>query len=177
MTFIIDKPIEGLDRMATARLVSFFSDITCGEACWKAREDICKCSCGGKNHGIQLRGENAVRTSKQNGYRYELVSVGKYSDLQDQVEQMIRDDDVSAGEMKIINGEYYCKSNYEKDRWYRSSYIHPSRYNTGGRNNRYVLKLASLPQCIKWQELEYMEVADDRDRYHKQPAILWKLAD
>lgn len=56
---------------------------TCGEACWQAREEICRCSCGGKNHGC-LRVEGAARperTSMIDGHRYKLVAVGRYIDL------------------------------------------------------------------------------------------------
>ncbi len=27
----------------------------CGFACWEAREDVCRCSCGGRNHGISRK--------------------------------------------------------------------------------------------------------------------------
>lgn len=30
---------------------SILTDATCGEACWTAKEELCKCSCGGHNHG------------------------------------------------------------------------------------------------------------------------------
>ena len=58
---------------------------TCGEACWHAREDICRCSCGGANHGC-LRdgdGERPVRTCRMDGYRRELVAVGTYVECDD----------------------------------------------------------------------------------------------
>ena len=32
---------------------------TCGEACWWAKEDVCRCKCGGVNHGI-LKGADGV---------------------------------------------------------------------------------------------------------------------
>ena len=60
-----------------------WSDITCGEACWHAREEICRCSCGGKNHGV-LRTANGVRpdrTCKIAGERYTFRAVGKYRDI------------------------------------------------------------------------------------------------
>jgi len=49
---------------------------TCGEACWHAREEICRCSCGGQNHGILNRGgERPQRCCKIDGNFYELVAV------------------------------------------------------------------------------------------------------
>lgn len=50
---------------------------TCGIACWTAQEDICRCSCGGINHGV-LRSEGGiqpVRSKKIQGIFYELHSV------------------------------------------------------------------------------------------------------
>lgn len=161
-------------KVQTAHIVTFFSDITCGEGCWEAKEDVCRCSCGGKNHGINLRGGNAKRTAKINGYRYELHSVGKYKDLREQVEQLIRDQDVASGEMKFEGGNYFARSSYDRNKWFLTSHIRPTRYNIGRKNNRYVLKYASLPQCLKWKELGYFEIATNQDRYHAGAAILWQ---
>lgn len=48
---------------------------TCGDACWHAREEVCRCSCGGKNHGILNRGgAQPARTCKIESL-YELVGV------------------------------------------------------------------------------------------------------
>lgn len=173
---IIDKLLPGIDRQATARIVAFFSDMTCGENCWKAKEDVCKCECGGKNHGIQLRGGNGIRACKINGYRYELHSVGKRRDLLEIVENLIREDDVARGVRKIIDGAYHSWSTCASvPHWFKTSHVHPTEYNRGGA--AYVLKYASLSQCLKWKELEYFGVADDRDRYNSDAAILWKRCD
>lgn len=57
---------------------------TCGNACWEAREDICRCSCGGKNHGC-LRGQNGQpqpkRARKIDGEMYTLEAVGNYGEV------------------------------------------------------------------------------------------------
>ncbi len=56
--------------------LQFYTQSTCGEACWEAREDICRCSCGGKNHGILRKGgERPQRTRKMQQYRYTLQAV------------------------------------------------------------------------------------------------------
>lgn len=59
-------------------LLAVITGTTCGEACWHAREDVCRCSCGGKNHGClrDANGERPLRTSKIDGVRYELRGVG-----------------------------------------------------------------------------------------------------
>lgn len=33
---------------------------TCGDHCWHAREEICRCSCGGVNHGILKDPNNKI---------------------------------------------------------------------------------------------------------------------
>ncbi len=64
---------------------------TCGEACWCAREDICRCSCGGKNHGIMRTpdGVKPERTSHKHGKVYKLVCVTDYNEA-----------------FNIVNGDY-----------------------------------------------------------------------
>jgi hypothetical protein len=55
---------------------------TCGEACWHAREDVCRCSCGGRNHGCLVTGgPRPERTSKIDGYLYKLIAVGNAREL------------------------------------------------------------------------------------------------
>lgn len=65
---------------------SIWADITCGEACWHAREEVCRCSCGGRNHGClrNAGGERPVRTAKIDGERYELLAVGARREVIDQ---------------------------------------------------------------------------------------------
>lgn len=173
---VITEPLPGLDRVRTANLIAFFSDRTCGESCWSAKEEICRCECGGKNHGITLRGGSGKRAAKINGVRYELVSVGQYQELLKQATQLVLDSDVEAGRRKLIDGEYHSWTNCASEpHWFKTSYVHPTEYNQGG--GQYVLKYASLSQCLKWQELAYFGVADDRDRYHSNAAILWKRED
>ena len=36
-------------------LLTELTEATCGFNCWLAKEHICRCSCGGKNHGIMLK--------------------------------------------------------------------------------------------------------------------------
>ena len=50
---------------------------TCGEACWYAREPVCKCSCNGGAHGMLLvhGAEQPRRNCKIKGHRYILAAV------------------------------------------------------------------------------------------------------
>lgn len=71
-------------------LISILTDQTCGEACWHAREEICRCSCGGKNHGCLKagEGEQPIRTCKIAGERYELHAIGWHRELYKDAEAM-----------------------------------------------------------------------------------------
>lgn len=73
------NPVEARIAAGMSPILAFLSEATCGEACWEAREDVCRCSCGGKNHGC-LRAVDGVRpprTAKIDGFRYELKAVGE----------------------------------------------------------------------------------------------------
>lgn len=57
-------------------LMAISTGSTCGDGCWHAREDVCRCSCGGANHGILLRGgDRPQRTCKIDGNFYELAGI------------------------------------------------------------------------------------------------------
>ena len=61
-------------------LMVVLTEATCGEACWAAQHDVCRCSCGGANHGIKKRGGSADRTRKVGRNRYRLIAVMTESD-------------------------------------------------------------------------------------------------
>lgn len=73
------NPIERNIAAGMTPIIAFLSERTCGEACWEAREDVCRCSCNGKNHGCMRTpdGVRPTRTAKIDGYRYELKAVGE----------------------------------------------------------------------------------------------------
>jgi hypothetical protein len=167
--------MSDITNFQMAQVKAFLTDMTCGEKCWNAKEDICRCECGGKNHGIHLRGGNAVRACKIDGRRYELVSVGKHRDLLDEVERLILADDVAKGKRKFESGIYYSRSAYDKENWFATEHVHPSQYQ--GHGSEYVLKYATLPQLLKWKELEYFQVSNEKERYFAAAAILWKRKD
>ena len=51
----------------------------CNFSCWEAREKICRCECGGKNHGIlnTKDGVKPPRRSRINGVAYTLLAVAE----------------------------------------------------------------------------------------------------
>jgi hypothetical protein len=56
--------------------LAILTDSTCGDNCWRAREETCRCSCSGRNHGILTQGgTQPERNGKINGNPYELVAV------------------------------------------------------------------------------------------------------
>lgn len=66
-----------IETLKANPLMAILTGHTCGEACWHAREEVCRCSCGGKNHGI-LRtadGIRPTRTRKIDGNFYELAAI------------------------------------------------------------------------------------------------------
>lgn len=57
-------------------ILAIMTETTCGEACWCAMEDVCRCSCGGKNHGIFRRGgSRPERTCKIKGMLYKVHTI------------------------------------------------------------------------------------------------------
>lgn len=56
--------------MATA-----LTGATCGEACWRAQEEICRCSCGGRNHGCDRTGDRPYRTCRVKYHTYRMIAV------------------------------------------------------------------------------------------------------
>jgi hypothetical protein len=71
---------------------SVFTDATCGEACWHAREEVCRCSCGGKNHGVlnDPSGKQPDRMAKIAGFPYALKAIGEWDTVMDQAAEINR---------------------------------------------------------------------------------------
>ena len=69
--------------MGNNLLMAILTATTCGATCWYAKEDICRCSCHGSNHGCMLDEDNPQpeRTSKIDGTMYRLEAVGSYTTI------------------------------------------------------------------------------------------------
>lgn len=73
-------------------VIAIMTSQTCGEACWHAREEVCRCSCGGKNHGcLSHGGQRPERTSRIDGHLYKLQAVGLRSDIYGEAERINRE--------------------------------------------------------------------------------------
>ena len=91
-------PTQTKQTHTPSGILAMISGHTCGPACWEAREDVCRCECGGKNHGC-LRDPNGlrpVRRSKIRGDAYSLAAAGQCADITKQ-----------AIELNQLNGCYY----------------------------------------------------------------------
>ncbi len=141
------NPIPKRIAEGMSPLAAFLTDATCGEACWHAREEVCRCSCGGKNHGClkTTNGEKPERTSKINGHRYILKAVGER--LWEEAVAINR----SVGPYKIgkFGYEYY---------WRETDIGAPAR-----------LKPASKEQLAKWEELATFKDLP----FYKTVYLLW----
>ena len=140
-------------------IFAIMTEATCGEACWEAREDICKCSCGGVNHGC-LRtpdGIKPVRTSKIDGRRYELKSIGSYGDILDEAE--------------AINKSYPPKPSPFSDGRYSYHY----KETDVGAPAR--VRPASMVQIQNWEELKLYKDMDRLELYRNKPYLLWVKVD
>lgn len=140
-------------------LISFLSDITCGEACWHAKEEICRCSCGGKNHGclLELDGSRPVRSCRMGGFQYELAAVGTWEQI--------------AIDARNINNAHFpayvdttrgTMGGVEQDMHYHYG------YNASEDGAPARVKGATSPQIGKWAELSAW--LDKTER----PFLLWR---
>jgi hypothetical protein len=114
----------------------------CNFACWEAREDVCRCECGGKNHGILKRDPGMVlpkRRSKINDHIYNLLAV-----MTDQAYYLAEQINRQDGPWKID----------ELTDWQGKpiTYRHWWRDNDPGAPCR--VKRASKDQQARWPELE-----------------------
>lgn len=129
----------------------YITERTCGQGCWHAKEDVCHCSCGGKNHGC-LRNSDGyapVRTSKLDGILYELKAISIYNgDLEREADKL----NVQAGLT-----ESACTS---RDPWNKKA---PAK-----------VRKASASQIKAWPELSAWRGKTESELYFEgAPYLLW----
>ena len=142
---------------------AIYTERTCGDACWHAREDICRCSCVGRNHGIlrNADGEQPVRTRRINGAMYTLHAVpatwedaGCIANAMRPIEDLDRDIRMAARERGILN--------------LAQSYIRGLNENPVT-----VIKTASKSEVEKWPELASFRPGAP----YWRPGLLWVRSD
>lgn len=142
-------------------MIATMTSQTCGEACWHAKEEHCRCSCGGANHGCLLKhgAEQPVRTKKIDGAMYELAGVD--------VKPHEVDSQLSSGEFEPAcvtkNYKYYPDDiPYDKPHWFTYQ----------SRNSPLRAKTASKDEIARWPELAAYR---NRDAWLGSVYLLWKL--
>lgn len=168
-------------------LFGILTETTCGEACWHAREDVCRCSCGGKNHGI-LCGPNGIqpkRMAKIAGCMYALEAVGLYDELYPKAVEINR----QAGFKQIEEAHLVVDNRgteHHPDQsgliaavnirgrgikcWW-SQYYHEWRETDPEAPAR--LKFATPQQVERWAELTAWKGQQGYPSTHIHPALLW----
>jgi len=84
MSFGPDDVRAVMDGTAPRQMVRVvLTGSTCAEPCWFAHEEVCRCSCGGRNHGcLNIPGaKRPERTCKIGGATYRLKAIGKYAEI------------------------------------------------------------------------------------------------
>lgn len=157
------NPIQRKIASGVSPIIAFLSEATCGEACWEAREDICRCSCGGKNHGCMRTadGIRPVRTAKIDGMRYELKAVGE--NLYSEAETINR----ANGPRSVQKITADLTYTYWWDSTDRGA---PARVKPATK-----AQLAAWPELAQWREEHAILNAEGRHApiEYKWPYLLW----
>lgn len=133
---------------------------TCGEACWHAREEVCRCSCGGRNHGCLTHadGQRPERTAKIDGYRYRLKAVGKYADIVRDACEINRLAGYSSVDKPMKYGEGWMQYRYT---WRTTDSGAPARLKTVSQSQRAWKELQGWHEersvYLLWERLEMPE--------------------
>ena len=127
-------------------VMTILSGHTCGEACWHARDEVCRCSCGGANHGILNNGSvRPERTSKKDGHFYIIAGIAP-----------------SYREANKMLTEYLSEHFPGIDLCAYGNYRDMSTMPV-------ISRKASASQ-LKWPEVQAIQVADRQEKY-----IVWSL--
>jgi hypothetical protein len=126
-----------------------------------AHEEVCRCSCGGKNHGVLKRkgGEQPQRMAKIDGERYKLEAIADGREIVAEAEALNR----SVGWMRVVDGWSSTLGGEQK----RFPYHYQWRETDKGAPAR--VKRATFDQIEKWPELKaYVGCST-----HNRPFLLW----
>ena len=158
---------ETRDSKVVRLVRALMTEHTCGFSCWEAREDICRCSCGGANHGC-LRSADGVqpqRMAKIDGVRYKLEGVSAEKDLADHAREINR----LAG-YKSIEKPTQCKDCITGEVWFDQYYYCWSTTDPGAPAR---LKNATQAQIEKWPEMKAYRGHERNWYYRNTVRLLW----
>lgn len=156
------KAVHSGQETSRRTIMAVLTSQTCGENCWHAKEEICRCSCGGVNHGCLLvkGAEQPVRASRIDGAMYELAEVGVHDY---EIDKRLR----SEFPPMMIRAEsipQYC----DKDLIGQKRIYFTSK----SKNSPLRVKPATKEQLAKWPELKAFR---DLPPYRLPVYLLWKL--
>ena len=139
-------------------LAAFLTDATCGEACWEAREDVCRCCCGGKNHGCMrsANGVRPIRNCKIDGVRRELKAVGG-------------DAFETARKINEESGETFIYASSSRDPMYR---LLPAKIRTATD-----AQIEKWPELAAWRDEDHWTDEDGKRHWLHKPDMLWIKVD
>lgn len=128
-------------------MLGIITGATCGDNCWYAREDTCRCSCGGANHGCLLTadGIKPERTSRIEGFMYTLTGSAPVASL--------RDTEAYRDECRNLQSELIRQADALNK---ASGFTYYGAYNIGGMNARGTpakIRTATKSQVANWPEL------------------------
>ncbi len=128
---------------------------TCGDACWHAREDVCRCSCGGRNHGCLLQNgaEQPRRMAKIDGQPCTLLAVG----LNDASTAFTLD--AQAQEIHRAAGIMFANAHTARQHYGYSPLVY--------------LRPATAAQIARWPELAAWKDAPT-GYFAPRPMLLWR---
>lgn len=146
----------------------FFALCGCGEPCWEAKDDECRCSCGGANHGIRRKNPTAQveRTMVAHSSIYVLKRVAAY--LAPKPDDMARPEDLipQANQINRDAGVFY---------WPRAA----TERDPMGYTPVAIVRPLTKAQVNRWPEAAHWRAQTPEMALclsiHGQPRALWVL--
>ncbi|HEY0174458.1 MAG TPA: hypothetical protein VGB98_25805 [Pyrinomonadaceae bacterium] len=149
-----------------ALLQAIITEATCGEGCWEAREDVCRCSCGGRNHG-SLRspdGQRPARTAKIDGRRY-VLRAADVEGIHDQAAAI------------LATFPPASVSNVGRDALTGKEIVYRYHWKETDKGSPVRVKPASKDQLARWPELAAWRDRPPFEQYRRPVMLLWLRED
>lgn len=147
-------------------ITGLFSMTACGPACWEARDDVCKCSCGGRNHGVHRH-----RVPGTAGLKRQKI----YSGFIFEFDRVSPPEDRGSGQYgpDVVALDRYCQELNTKA-GVRHLYAHTTR-NHYGEFPIAIMRQATDAEINKWPELA--EWRGKVNGIYGKPYVVWLRRD
>lgn len=146
-------------------MIGIFALTACGPACWEAKDDVCRCSCGGAHHGIHRNKNQSCADLKR-----QMVYGGFIFELRDVAKPIDRGSGIF-GPDTCFNGEARELNEQAGIKFY---FAHTSR-NHFGEFPVAIVRTPTDAQIAKWPELA--EWRGKVSPLYGKPSILWVRRD